>query len=531
MTSRFLPRSPLIAAILIILLCLVGFQFRHYVYEDSIPQRVFPEAAAWLTPQEHEAAEPKFSVRTSRLHYLVPASQTSLVFCYHLASAAANQFPAPILIGWQGAGELDAAKTHLAKLRALQRYLNDTLIPAGNAKSNEDDLVILADGYDVVVQLPPDIWLERYFEIATRADARLAERFGLSVNDLHARGLRETIFWGSDKFCWPWSDRAARCWAAPPFPDLDSDPAAARGKPPKLKGYGRWLNSGTVIGPLGDMKRYIDATMDEISATHDPAFQYSESDQFYLANVWGLQEFSRSLMLNGGGTGDDAADAAAAAAVSGGPANRVLPSKRHPDQQTELHVSLDYESALFMTRAGNEAVLANLRFNASDLSAALPVKAAPGAAAAPRMRMPANVEAALTRLYDAVPGAHPAGATAAEWIRDVVMGVNFVTRQIYGMWHCTGAKDRIAPDYEAMWFRPFVAPLMRANVRASQAAAGLLSEKLFDGRRWEARTAFPQGADGDELGGAWADVRGGGFLPWRVLCGAHQEMLFKGSAP
>ncbi|KAL7939143.1 hypothetical protein V8C35DRAFT_326329 [Trichoderma chlorosporum] len=413
-------------------------------------------------------------LKTSRLHYLIPASQPNLNFCYNLVSSAVNRYPVPTLLGWHGVGEFDAATTHLAKLRSMQRYL-DSLPP-----EEDDDLAIIVDGYDVLIQLPPAIMVERYFQLADRADAHLAKRFGVSVRELHKRGLRQTIFMGPDKICWPIDPRAPR----------------------------------TIMGPIGDLRKYITATMDEITATHDSAYEFRESDQYYLSNVWGRQEYFRSKMMKG--------------KIPAGPSDKIIPAKSSLFQKTEYHVAIEYESGLFQTRAGYEPYFGYLQFNQSGLTARLDadILQVGSAFELPAIKMPENVADSLSRLYDAIPEAHP-GTTSANWLSIVQLGVNFITHHIYGLWHCTGPKEFVELEYPNLWFYPFAKSLLKAAVKASQAGEPL-TQKLIDGRRWVPKKYYPAAhAMSDEFGGAWSDLDDE-FVPWRDLCQPHNELLFQG---
>ncbi|KAL7945129.1 hypothetical protein V8C42DRAFT_358166 [Trichoderma barbatum] len=446
--------------------------------------------------------------RTSRLHYLIPASQPNLHFCYNLVSSAVNRYPVPTLLGWHGVDEFDAAKTHLAKLRSMERYFN-SLPP-----EEDDDLALIVDGYDILIQLPPEIMVERYFEIAQRADAHLAQRFDISVRELHRRGLRQTIFFGPDKVCWPVDPRAPRCWTAPESTIPPSAWGPNRGDGELFYSDPRWLNSGTIMAPIGDLRRYIAATMDEITTTHDPTYEFRESDQYYLSNVWGRQEYWRSRMTGG--------------KISPGPADKIIPVKSNPFQKTEYHVAIEYESALFQTRAGYEPYFGYLQFNESGLTAELnaDVRQEGPLFEPPAVKMPENVAASLSKLYDDAPEAHP-GSTSTDWLSTVQLGVNFITHHIYGLWHCTGPKQFVELEYPTLWFYPFVKSLLRAAVKASQAREPL-TEKLIDGRRWVPKNYYPvANVLGGEFGGAWTDLDND-FVPWRDLCEPHNELLFQG---
>ena len=424
-----------------------------------------------------------------------------------MASAAANRYPVPLLLGWRGRGELDAKITHLAKLRSLTRYL-DSLPP-----EEDNDLAIMVDGYDVIQQLPVEILLERYFEVAKEADARLAQQYGISLEELHRRNISQTIFWGPDKVCWPIDPRAARCWAVPG----SSIRPGAFGPPGQFDTSDpRWLNSGTVMGPIGHLRELIYATMDEIAYTYDTDYEHSESDQYYLSNVWGRQEYWRARQL-GNGT------------AKSSPAGHIIPVKRFEEQQTEMHVAIEYESRLFQTRAGNDPFLGYPQYEQNSTIKVTKDYSKQEKRFVPySIELPANVRDSLMRLYDSIPEAHP-GASSADWVRKAHLGTNFVTKQIYAIWHCTGSKDRIKIEYTKMWFYPFIKSLIRASVRAAQRGEPM-TPKLIDGRKWVSKFPYPRAEElQDEYGGAWSDqVPGHKFVAWKSLCRNEESDLFWG---
>lgn len=441
----------------------------------------------------------------------MPASKPHLDFCYNLVSSAANRYPPPLIVGYNGTGEFDAAVTHLAKLRAIKRYL-DALDP-----TEDDDLVLIIDGYDVLMQLPPEIMIERYFRMARAANAHLAKRFGLSVGSARDLGLYQSVFWGADKICWPINPAAARCWAVPKavgLPHKAFGPHTGEGG--MVYNEPRWLNSGTVIGPVADMRELIAATMEEINDTYNPDNDKRESDQLYISNIWGRQEYFRSIQALKGKEPE------------GGPPDRVIPSKRYSDQETEYHISLDYESDVFQTKAGYEPFYGHLQFNSSGLTALVDVDyTEAGDQFVPtEVEMPANVYSALGKLYESIPEHHH-GMGTGDWARSIKLGVNFVTKRIYPLWHSTGTKI-VKEHYGYMWFYPWARSLMKATVRALGNGT-TLSEDLIDGRKWIPKMAYPDApAMMDELGGAWTDYNGGEFVVWDKLCGKYNDKLFAG---
>lgn len=454
------------------------------------------------------------AAKVSKMHYLIPASKANKRLCLNLASSAANRYPVPSILGYHGTGLFDAAITHLAKLRAIEVYLNN-LEP-----EEDDDLVVIVDGYDIILQLPPQIMIERYFQVVNYADARIAQRFGISVQEARDRGLRNTVIWGPDKICWPIDWAEPRCWAVPSSnlpPDIFG-PKSGNGD--MIYNDPRWLNSGTVIGPIDDMRALITATMEEINASYTTEYEFSESDQYYISNIWGRQEYFRSVKALKGGE------------VGGGPGDRRLPTTRTDGQRTEYHIGIDYESAIFQTKAGYEPFFGYLQFNTSGLTANMDVDMfEEGVNFVPyEIEMPANVYTALVRLFDSIADSHP-GTLASDWIRTIKLNVNYVTEHIFALWHCTGPKDPIVGEYPRLWFYPYARSLIKATVKAFQGGE-LITDHLVDGRKWAPKNRYPgKDAMSDELGGAWTDLNGGQFVEWHELCGEFADHLFGGEEP
>ncbi|KAF4981204.1 hypothetical protein FZEAL_2934 [Fusarium zealandicum] len=471
------------------------------------------QPGATLEPKPESDTKSDLTIKTSRFHYLVPASKTNRRFCFILGSSAASRYPPPQLIGWNGTGLFDAAKTHLAKLRAFQVYLDS--LP----KEEDDDIVLIVDGYDVIMQLPPEIMLQRYFATMEAENKRTAERFGFSLDQVKEENLDTTLFFGADKICWPINWRAPRCWAVPPstLPTKAFGPKTNNGNMVFM--LPKWLNSGTLIGPANHMRDYVAATLKEIDHTFEPTYQWKDSDQFYLANVWGRQEYYRSKKLHG------------IQEVPGGPKDRILPQKFTEDQQVEFHIGIEYESAMFQTKAGYEPFNGWLHYNGTDTPTAMMEKDMfnEGSDFKPfPIEMPQAIEKSLSKIYDAIPEAHP-GSTSKDWIRNIILGTNFVTKNIWGLWHVTGDKKVIEDQYTKFWFYPFARSLVKSAVKSLQ-ASNKISEEPIGGRYWVHKTVYPEaGKLTDPLGGAWSDEETGHrFVTWNEMCNVFDKDVLGG---
>lgn len=418
----------------------------------------------------------------------------------------------PLLVGWHGKGLFSAKKSLLAKIRAIEVYLDS--LPA----AEDEDLILIVDGFDVLMQLPPEVMIARYFEMRVAAENRLAELTGLSIPELHEKDIKQTVFWGPDKICWPINWDEPRCWAVPSssLPEKAFGPKSGNGD--MYYNDPRWLNSGTVMAPVSDLRELIHDTMAEINATYDKKFSAREADQYYLSNIWGRQEYYRSLQLSK----DDKVE---------GEVGGHRPAKlRDGSEKTEFHIAIDYESQLFQTKAGYEPFFGFKKFNKDGFTATMDVDMfSEGKKFKPYdIRMPVAVQKALTRLYESVPEAHH-GKTAGQWLAGLNLGTNFVTRHIYALWHCTASKEFVDEEYPKLWFFSFASSLIKASIAAFQDSNSIGEGEVLGGRKWVAKTTYPDdGGLRDRLGGAWSDEKPGKFVGFKAMCGEYFDTLFDG---
>ena len=297
-----------------------------------------------------------------QLHLLLPATASTLNFCRLLLSSTVTGYPDPIIIGWDGHGLYDGAKSHLFKISETLAYLNN--LPA----SNDDDLVLLIDAYDVWLILRPEVMISRYFELLQRSNERL-QSTGLHGRMHGGAEIRNTLFWGPDKVCWPTENQRAACWAVPDSPlpknafgpDTDAWMVLNRQVTQLTPNYSipwanhcrmsrpRWLNSGTLIGPVRDMRDMFNATMQKVLETFDEKYEYKNSDQYYFQNVWGEQEVERTKLRTG-----EIHSPLVGFYTNGNPLPGQVP-KVPTGRRTEYHISIDYNATLFQTAAGKIA--------------------------------------------------------------------------------------------------------------------------------------------------------------------------------
>lgn len=438
------------------------------------------------------------------------------LFCAMVTSALVNRYPVPYIVGWNGQGKYNVTgpKGNIAKPHLAKRYL-DTLPQGGD----DDDLVLFLDGHDNLAQIPAEVVIERYFQVAAEAESRLADRLGITIEELHAKGLRQTVFWGADKGCHPPMLAEPQC-AEVPYSHLARNrfgPESEKGDP--VYNDGRWLNAGFAFGRLGDLRKFVDAGLAQVEESYDAEFRWRNSDQRYLAKVFARQETARATLIK-----DEASvkmHKETSSTHEGSSAKRSMAIR-----EAEHHATLDYESALVQTGCSNHQWVRKLNYNSSDNTAAMPEDLINlGGHLSPNpIQMPANVYQSLIRTYDLLPE-QQAFTSARDWIRNLELETNFVTRHISGFYHATCSKKHLIEDFKRYWFYPFIKPLLRASFHGNQAGQPI-ADNLIDGRRWEYKISHPgAGVSESSLGGVFTDFQNQSYVSWEDICSDHLDIF------
>lgn len=222
---------------------------------------------------------------------VIPASHTDSNLCKSVISSAVLGYPAPVLVNWDQKYEdehLLFGGAHLAKITGVLLYL-DSLLNAN--KKDENDLVMVIDGFDVWYQLRPNVMIERYLEINKAANLRLKEEHGKSSR------LEQLVVFSSQKRCYPRDNQHPACFAVPQSTlsrDVygnETDTDVGDLKNPYRKFRPRYLNSGATIGPLWAVRKVFERAKQKMDNR-----KYVGSDQSVLSEIFGEQEFSRHVM-------------------------------------------------------------------------------------------------------------------------------------------------------------------------------------------------------------------------------------------
>ena len=471
----------------------------------------------------------------ARLHLLVPATLPNLHMCRLLYSASVLDYPTPVIVNFKGKDKFDASSSHLAKIHGIQRYINQ--LPP----SCDDDLILIVDAYDVFFQLRADVMIQRYFEVTREADEELRAIYGEEMVEKH--NLRETILFGPDKLCWPENPQRPACSAVPDSPlpdDAFGDKTDTPGVP--LLARPRWLNSGTIMGPAADLRKLLEATLVKINGTFEPDSPVAHSDQMYLADVWGDQEVARSKVL----------DSKLAAPSESLWSNNSKPGTRKDAEtiiDSEYHVGIDYESALFQTGAEyfpfiswkTHPKLDQNTSHSEDIDDDL------------RRFLPEDIEGSLSPFSAArkylkappVPGNWAYDREVNRLSRDANLGwhqlflaTNTATSQIFGLFHATGDKEIRQQMFARMWYFPYGEALLRVSATAAAEAWSRyqgkvpITKTLHDSRTWLKAEPGDFLAHGESnmmhplnsKGGAWVDL--GYWVNWEQMCRRYEVKVF-----
>lgn len=204
----------------------------------------------------------------------------------------------------------------IGKIENTAEYLNHL----GNAQ--DDELVLIVDGYDIWFQLTVETLTSRYYKILEKANDRLRGRFKPSAagqmqgNDV---ALSNRIIFGAGKHCDPNQLHTMACYPIPLSP-LPSD--VYGGNTDTIVGWNerssfrqRYLNSGFIVGPVGEMRRLFAQAKDITEGwqklwaaihipTNDPQddgsktseYFYHGSDQSVFNKIFGRQEYVREVL-------------------------------------------------------------------------------------------------------------------------------------------------------------------------------------------------------------------------------------------
>lgn len=218
---------------------------------------------------------------SSYFHFLIPSGEPSSPLCRTALSAAALNYPSPMIFNWEAdfnsSGVLDGGR-HVAKINAVAWWLFNL------DSSHDNDLVFVVEGNDTWFQLRPEALIQRYHDINSRSDKRLRRIYGKS--------FKQRIVFSAQKQC-AGRENDRSCLAVPPS-ELPSDVYGPKTDQliegdanPYALVRPRHLSSASIIGPVGKLRALYQKAQSELEKQ-----QYS-SETAVFAEIFGEQESCR----------------------------------------------------------------------------------------------------------------------------------------------------------------------------------------------------------------------------------------------
>lgn len=539
------------------------------------PETVFsPELAgkteAPLLVPPHNTTKIGVKKTNPAFHLVIPASESNPELCKTLLSSFILSYPSPTLINYgkvfEGRGWDKGS--HAGKIRGVYDFLNN------KKEVKDDDLVLIIDGYDVWFQLPPEVMIRRYHAMVLEANERLRRRYGMVTNGEPGDGkldmvpkYTQSVIFGADKICWPNPAGDPAC-AAVPYSTLpkdvygpltDKDPNAFHNRP-------RYLNSGTVIGPVADVRAIYEYAVQKV----EQKGRGKIGDQFVFAEIFGEQEFQRETIRRSsqstGGRFYDWLSNTLGTSESPLSANITMNNMTTvAGQRYEYSIGLDYESHLFQTMTHSaddvEFIVYNSSAFLSSIQAAHPSlhglpfflptdiqKLQPPFSFASPGNPTINLHESKNSLLlpyspslDHLPGqssnptnnnnnnindtdhlddTNPNDSNTSDdpqpptW-RITPLATNIYTATIPPLLHLNGDKSLLTTWWPQLWHHPYSRALLRAFIRSSQGQTAASAAAKGGHSWWDRRGG---------RGGVWTDQ--GVWMGWGEVCRGVEREVF-----
>lgn len=436
-------------------------------------------------------------------------------------------YPNPSILAWNQTFDdpgLLGGGSHLAKVSTVLEYIN-TLDSA-----QDDELLLMMDAYDIHMQLPKSVMLDRYYETRDAAQKRMEDFAGYDATV--GEGIHQIIMFGSGKRCAPNIQHSVACYAIPesPLPEdlygANTDTVIGRNQWHSTRQ--RYLNSGYILGPIGPMRRMFAEAWKQIEeypaedplddGSHYTLNVYHGSDQSIFANMYGRQEWAREkLRLKYAPSGTKAHTGT----IYGTFVDDALkPSFTHEEFAPDLSQGNPYEFGIYLdfwSDFGHQTI--NSEWDAQWITYDGQRTGEEQVTGRMAFDCPTKVPAALPEdiLRSSLP-VEPRGAPPGEGISP------WTTRQLYThlcleripvFRHMNGPKEHREWDWPAIWYQKHARGMLDD-----------LKELLKDVPRKETWENFKRDPALDVAGGIWTSE--GTALGWDELCPTEYEQeLFR----
>ncbi|KIL92997.1 hypothetical protein FAVG1_04178 [Fusarium avenaceum] len=401
-----------------------------------------------VTPATISAGERKFVI-------VLPVDDSSPDLCKVVSSAVALGYPAPVIVNWKKEFHTDADGIGPSQLGKITGTLNYLQWATGDEVSEderlgEEDLVLMLDAHDIWLQLPPSVMMHRYYSSNERANRRIAEEYGFFDKDT----MQQTIVIAAQKGCIAPRDKISNLYCHD-VPDSTlpedvfgffTDYTVSKYKYMRPK----FVNSGSFMGPAGDMRRYFQRVKDrmdqdllEVRSSEDLA-----GDQGIFAEIFGEQELWRRQVKEDDFAGSNPGKLAALSARD----------------EFEYHVGLDYTQELFYPTCYSDY---SGSFVSLDDPKSIAKQSNEAGVSPPRIdSVPSDISIAEAPFAQLSDGTEQGGSWG-----DVALYVDFWTTSIpvaihHNAWK-NGLKSRRTTWWDKTWYFPQLRNLLEVHMTAN----------------------------------------------------------------
>ncbi|BCS22114.1 glycosyltransferase domain-containing protein [Aspergillus puulaauensis] len=461
--------------------------------------------------------------KNSSFHLVLPATRSNPGLCRTLTSAMILNYPPPTLVRY-GRELPTGSAGHdymVDRITGIYNFL------AYTPRLQDNDIVLIVDGFDIFFQLPPEVLVKRYQDLLREMNAKLLEKYGMVTVD---RPFRKDGVETLQKY----SQRVIFSASKQCFGNLTEDPGCrsipGSTLPPDSYGWKtdteghltrpKWLKPGAVIGQVADLKLIYAHVLRFVEEHRD-----TEGDYLELTRMYGRQEYVRELerrrtansfwelMYRWIGISE-------ATNMTG------VPPHLEPGQRYEYGIGVDFESRLFFDTVNAKGDVEWLGYNnvtktstaqmehrvpresrlllpedVSDQKLGNPFKQ-------PKYNKNEYINPSWNETMDKLP-------SNRSW-SNIPLLTNVHSAKVPALVHMAAQDKRIVRDtwWSKMWYFPWARALLRKYMRShtgfDAAQSALLGQNFWDMR--------------GGVGGVWTDK--GEWIDYPEVCTGFERDVF-----
>ncbi|KAL8951880.1 MAG: hypothetical protein Q9183_007429 [Haloplaca sp. 2 TL-2023] len=335
---------------------------------------------------------------------------------------------------------------------------------------------------------------------------------------------------GADKLCWPNSAEDPAC-AAIPYSTLPKDiyGSLTDNSPDGFHNRPRYLNSGTVMGPVKDVRAIYELAVKKVEKDNRGVL----GDQFVFAEIFGEQEYQRETTRQStqgtGGKWFEWLSSALGGEDSPLSANTTIKNMTVvPGHRYEFGIGLDYESKMFQTMTHSADDVEYVTRNDSSRTRQLINEKHPDLDV--DLTLPFDLQLAHGPLWYSSPGNHSLDPVDgillphSDYLDDLPehlswdelpLATNLFAQAVPALLHINGDKSLLVDWWSSMWFHPYSRAILRRFIRSTQTRKAAQAAASGGQSWWDMRGG---------RGGVWTD--GGHWMSWHDVCKGTEEVVF-----